>query len=88
MSDAPLNGFELLAALPVFRPGMNEVHHWVAVVDRGPRDESNRDRYVVVHTENLHAPQWNHSITYKDDAEDAVNVAILHVATIRLRASV
>lgn len=88
MSDAPLNGFELIAALPWFRPGMNEVLYWVAVVDRGPNNHSNFDRYVVVQTENLHAPQWNHSIAYKDSAEEAVNVALLHVATIRLRVTV
>lgn len=75
MSDAPLNGFELIAALPALVKGMNEVQHWVVVVDRG--GDYAHDRYAIVHTKNLHAPRWTSTYAYRNDAHDALHFALV-----------
>lgn len=66
--SAPLNGFTLIAAIPMFAG--DRVKFWYVVVDRGA--ELAHDRYVVAHTTDLTAPAWAYSYGYHDTLKPAM----------------
>jgi len=65
----PLNGFTLVAALPVVI--RERINYYVVVVDR----ETTVHRYVVAQANNLTDHEWNSSYFYTDNLALAIERA-------------